>query len=64
MMRERERKIILNLADTIQGEINRMCVTKDLTEFDTMYSHAGANLFKLAKLIYLYNFKASDQNKM
>lgn len=39
-MNEQERKVMMNLADTINGEINRMCVTKDLSEFDTMYGHA------------------------
>ena len=39
-MTEQERKVMMNLADTIQGEINRMCVTEKLTEFDTMYGHA------------------------
>ena len=36
-MMETDRKIIMNLADTIKGEINRMCVTKELKEFDDMY---------------------------
>lgn len=40
-MTELERKKIMNLADTIQGEINRMCVTKELAELDTMYGHAN-----------------------
>ena len=51
-MDEQERKVILNLADTIIGEINRMCVTRDLAEFDTMYGHAKKNIEKLSKLIY------------
>lgn len=45
-------KKIMNLADTISGEINRMCVTEDLAEFDTMYGHAKKNIEKLSKLIY------------
>lgn len=44
------------LADTIQGEINRMCVTKELSEFDTMYLHAKKNLEKLSKMIYAARF--------
>ena len=56
-MDEQERKIMLNLADTLEGEINRMCVTKDLSEFDTMYGHAKKNLDKLSKLIYEGRFK-------
>ena len=51
-MTEFERQKIMNLADTIQGEINRMCVTKELSEFDTMYGHAKKNLEKLSKMIY------------
>lgn len=38
---------MMNLADTIQGEINRMCVTNELSELDTMYQHALVNIRKL-----------------
>lgn len=55
-MNEQEWKIMLNLADTLIGEINRMCVTKDLSEFDTMYGHARGNLHRLSKLIYESRF--------
>lgn len=51
-MTEEERKSMMILADTIEGEINRMCVTKDLAEFDTMYGHAKKNFEKLATMIY------------
>lgn len=51
-MTENERKTMMFLADTIQGEINRMCVTKELSEFDVMYGHAKKNLDKLSKMIY------------
>ncbi len=43
-MTEIERKNILILSDTIKGEINRMCVTDELVELDTMYGHAKRNL--------------------
>ena len=56
-MTEQERKVMMNLADTIQGEINRMCVTKDLAEFDSMYGHAKKNIDKLSKLIYDARFQ-------
>lgn len=46
-MNELDRKNIMNLADTIQGEINRMCVTHELSELDTMYQHATVNLKNL-----------------
>ena len=59
-MTEQERKVMMNLADTIQGEINRMCVTEKLTEFDTMYGYAKRNLDKLSKMIYDARFKAGD----
>ena len=62
-MTENERKTIMILADTIQGEINRMCVTKDLSEFDTMYGHAKKNLEKLSKVIYDSRFKAESEDK-
>jgi hypothetical protein len=60
-MTENERKIMMNLADTIEGEINRMCVTKELTEFDTMYEHAKRNLDKLSKMIYDDRFKVKTK---
>ena len=56
-MTENERKTMMGLADTIQGEINRMCVTKELSEFDTMYGHAKKNLDKLSKMIYDARFR-------
>ena len=51
-MTEQERKIMFNLTDTIQGEINRMCVTKDLAELDTMALHARENIKKLQDMRY------------
>ena len=63
-MSERERKTMLILADTLVGEINRMCVTKDLSEFDTMYGHAKKNLDKLSKMIYDGRFKKGEEVKM
>ena len=57
-MTENERKTMMILADTIKGEINRMCVTKELAEFDSMYGHAKKNLEKLSKMIYDDRFKA------
>jgi hypothetical protein len=62
-MTENERKIMMGLADTIQGEINRMCVTKELSEFDTMYGHAKKNLEKLSKMIYDARFRAERRNR-
>ena len=56
-MTENERKTMMILADTIKGEINRMCVTKELSEFDTMYGHAKKNLEKLSKMIYDARFR-------
>lgn len=50
-------RTIMNLTDTIEGEINRMCVTKDLSEFDTMYAHAKRNLDKLSAMIYNDRFR-------
>lgn len=51
-MSELERKKMLNLADTIQGEINRMCVTDDLSELDSMALHAKKNIEKLQAMRY------------
>lgn len=52
IMTENERKTMLNLADTIQGEINRMCVTKDLNELNTMARYARHNIEKLYIMRY------------
>ncbi len=62
-MTETERKEMMNLADTIQGEINRMCVTKELSEFDSMYGHAKKNIEKLSWLIYNARFKEGEKNE-
>lgn len=62
-MTENERKSMMILADTIQGEINRMCVTKELSELDTMYVHAKGNLDKLSKMIYDTRFAVESQDK-
>lgn len=40
------------LADTITGEINRMCVTDELSELDTMTLHARKNIEKLHNMRY------------
>ena len=60
-MTELERKKMFNLVDTLNGEINRMCVTKDLSEFDTMYGHAKKNLDKLSKMIYDSRFREGEE---
>ena len=59
-MSEQERKTMLILADTLVGEINIMCVTKDSLEFDTIYGHAKKNLDKLSKIIYDSRFKEDN----
>lgn len=48
---------IINLADTIEGEINRMCVTTDMNELCTMYDYAKKNLLELLFMIYDTKFK-------
>ena len=62
-MTENERKTIHILVDTIKGEINRMCVTDELTEFDVMYGHAKRNLDKLSKMIYDAKFVAESKER-
>lgn len=61
-MTENERKSMHILVDTIRGEINRMCVTDELSEFDTMYGHAKRNLDKLSKIIYNSRFAGYKEN--
>lgn len=51
-MTEQRRKEMTILADAIKGEINRMCLTKKLSMFDTTYGHAKRDLEKLSKMIY------------
>lgn len=46
------RKEIDILTDTIQGEINRMCVTDDISELDSMALHARNNIGKLQEMNY------------
>ena len=60
-MTENERKTMMILADTIKGEINRMCVTTELVELDTMYGYAKKNLEKLLKMIYDGRFKTKSE---
>lgn len=59
-MTEKERQTIHILVDTIRGEINRMCVTDELSEFDSMYGHAKRNLDKLSKMIYDARFRTEE----
>jgi len=61
-MTEQERKKMLILAETIQGEINRMCVTKELSELDTMALHAIKNIEKL-KIIRLADFERGETDE-
>lgn len=46
-MNREERQKIMDLADTIKGEINRMCVTDSLAEVNTMADNAIINIEKL-----------------
>lgn len=45
-----EHQKMMILADTIKGEINRMCVTDSLAELDTMAYHAIRNIEKLQNM--------------
>jgi len=42
-----KQKEMLILAETIIGEINRMCITDSLAELDSMALHAKKNIEKL-----------------
>lgn len=46
-MNEQDYKTIEFLGDTIQGELNRMCVTDDRAELDDMFIYAIENIAKL-----------------
>lgn len=60
-MTENERKSIMVLADTIQGEINRMCVTNELSELGTMHKYAKVNLDRLLDMIYKGRFIKTEE---
>ncbi len=45
-------KELLNLADTIQGEVNRLCVTDDITELYKLSVHVENNIKKLCSMRY------------
>ena len=60
-MTESERKTVMILADTIQGEINRMCVTNELSELDTMHQHARINVDRLLDMIYKGRFIKTEE---
>lgn len=62
-MTENERKSMMVLADSIHGEINRMCVTNKLSELDTMYKYATVNLDRLLDVIYKGRFKTENGGK-
>jgi len=51
-MNRQERQKMMILADTIKGEINRMCVTDSLAEMDTMADYAITNIEKLQNMRY------------
>ena len=61
-MTEIERKNMLILADTIEGEINRMCVTKDIKELDAMALCAQGNIERLLAMRY-EDFREQRQEK-
>ena len=63
-MTEKEIKTMIVLADTIHGEINRMCVTENLEELDSMYVYARKNLDKLTQMIYNARFKTERRTNV
>lgn len=59
-MTELERKTMMTLADTIKGEIKRMCVTNELAELDIMAHHAIGNIEKLRSMRYVDFMEVSE----
>lgn len=45
------------LVNSIKGDINRMCATNDLSEFDAMRDRAKDSLDMLSKMIYERRFR-------
>lgn len=60
-MTERERQKMMNLADTITGEINRMCVTNEMNELDSMAMYAKKNIEKLQIMRYEKDFRGVSE---
>lgn len=60
MSYDKSRSIMI-LAETIQGEINRMCVTNRLSELDIMHEYAQRNLDRLLQMIYDTKFKSEGE---
>lgn len=46
---EYQRKTIRNLRDTIEGELNRIAVTDDIKEIDSMLKYVQKNIEKYAQ---------------
>ena len=62
-MTELERKKMFNLADIIQCEINRMCVTHNLDELDSMAMYAKENIEKLQHMRFESDFRGVEDDK-
>lgn len=62
-MSEQDKRAMMTLADTIKGEINRMCVTDELSELDTMAFYATKNIEELKYRRYMVDFKAEGENR-
>ena len=60
-MTEREWIRIMRYAETIKGEINRMCITNELFELDTMCEYAKKNLDILLKTIHDARFRVKSE---
>lgn len=52
---------VRNQKDMIEGNINRMCVTDDLAELDTMAHHAKERIKLIRELNYKRLTEADDE---
>ena len=50
-MTEKECQKIYFLTDMLKGEINRMCVTDELKELESLYEFAQKNLLELKNFL-------------
>lgn len=57
-----EQKQIYHITDMLNGEINRMCVTDDIGELQSMYGFAKKNLEQLWGMMY-QKLKTREANK-
>ena len=60
-MTDQERNDMLFVSDILKGEINRMCVTHNLSELDTMAMYAKKHIEQIQKMRFNSDFAESEE---